>query len=193
MKRDLAIALITTILFSYSLASAKTVKNIDFSDSDTVGETKLILNGIGLRKKTVFKVDVYLAALYLETPSTDYKKVLQSNEIKEIQVVFLRDVTADDIVGSWSDGFKKNCKDQCKSLLPTLAKLNALMEDVKKGQKFTFHFFPDRFDIEKPDQGPKALEGGTFAKVVLATFIGEEPPTIDLRDQMLNLKPLKEN
>ena len=51
----------------------------------------LSLNGVGTRKATIFKVKVYDAALYLEKKSKNAEEILDSNQIKRVDMFFLRD------------------------------------------------------------------------------------------------------
>ena len=57
---------------------AKEVAGVNVPESTTVEGKTLKLNGAGLRKKVVFKV--YVAGLYLETPSKDAAAVISSDQ-----------------------------------------------------------------------------------------------------------------
>lgn len=182
--------LAATFFLSPALSFAVEVKGVSFKDEVLVGKKKLILNGVGLRTKTFFKVKVYLAGLYLEKPSTDYEAVLNSNEVKKIELVFLRDVDGKAIIESWKEGFGKNCKPHCKELAPKLEALDDLTRNVKNKQWVYFTFYPDHFVLGS--QGREtSIEGGEFSRVVLATFIGQQPPTVSLREGLMGLKKLK--
>jgi len=54
-------------------------------------EMVLKLNGLGLRKKSMFKV--YVGGLYLESPSKDADAILAADQAKAIRMHFLRDLT----------------------------------------------------------------------------------------------------
>ena len=57
--------LILSLFFSLNL-SAKTLHKAKFDDKSTVAKKELILNGLGVRLATLFKVKVYVAGLYTE-------------------------------------------------------------------------------------------------------------------------------
>ena len=63
-------------------APAKEVAGVSLPETTTVDGKTLKLNGAGLRKKVVFKV--YVAGLYLETPSKD-----AVNGLKTLQQLWL--------------------------------------------------------------------------------------------------------
>ena len=56
----------------------------------------MTLNGLGLRQATAFKVNVYVAALYVPKTSSDASALLAAAP-KEIVLQFVRDVGASDI------------------------------------------------------------------------------------------------
>ena len=59
-------------------AAAKELAGVNMPDTLSVGDKTLKLNGVGLRKKAIFKV--YVGGLYLETPSKDAAAILASDQ-----------------------------------------------------------------------------------------------------------------
>src|SRR5579863_5509503 len=51
------------------------------------GET-LTLNGLGLRKATIFRIKVYVGALYVAHPTADANAILTSRDPVEIDLAF---------------------------------------------------------------------------------------------------------
>ena len=68
------------------------------------------LNGLGLRKKAVFKV--YVGGLYLESPPKDAGAILTADQAKAIRMHFLRDLTKAQLVEAFQEGFEANVKDR---------------------------------------------------------------------------------
>ena len=79
-------------------------------DTLKAGEKTLKLNGLGLRKKAVFKV--YVGGLYLESPSKDAGAILGADQAKAIRMHFLRDLTKAQLVEAFQEGFEANVKDR---------------------------------------------------------------------------------
>jgi hypothetical protein len=178
-----ALLLLGNGAFPHSL-SAGELSGVTFANRLLINGRALELNGIGLRKKSIFKVDVYVAGLYLERPSEDEDKILGSSQLKRVEVVFLRNATRAQIIESWKEGFEGNCTLNCQALRPKLDQLNSFMTDVNQNQHVALTFFPERVEITS--QGKKrSIEGGDIAKILLATFIGQSPPTEDLKMAML--------
>ena len=53
------------------------------------GGAELTLNGLGLREATVFNVDVYVAALYLEKRLSSGQEILDSSGPKKLVLKFV--------------------------------------------------------------------------------------------------------
>src|SRR5437879_5751773 len=61
-------------------ALAGELEGATLADTLKAGEKTLKLNGLGLRKKAMFKV--YVGGLYLESPSKDAEAILASDQAK---------------------------------------------------------------------------------------------------------------
>jgi hypothetical protein len=83
---------------------------VTLPDTLKVGEKTLKLNGLGLRKKAVFKI--YVGGLYLESPSKDAGAILAADQAKAIRMHFLRDLTKAQLVEAFQEGFEANVKDR---------------------------------------------------------------------------------
>ena len=106
---------------------------VTLPDSATIGSTDLALNGLGVRKATMFKVDVYVAGLYLPQKSTDAAAIVSANEAWRLELHFVHDADASDIRKAFNDGFKSVAGDNLEALQPRIDTLNAQMVDVKVG------------------------------------------------------------
>src|SRR5213079_2879081 len=98
-----------------------------------------------LRQATAFKVNVYVAALYVAKTSTDPNALLASGAPAELILQFVRNVGADDLRKGWREGFEKNSGGELPALKERIATLNSWMTDVKTGDRLTF--------VRKPGAG----------------------------------------
>src|SRR5690349_14112776 len=122
---------------SAGVAHGKECKGVNFPDQVQVAGSALVLNGLGLRQATVFKVNVYVGALYVAKTSNDANAILASNTPKEMALQFVRNVGAEDIVKGWNEAFEKNAKAELPALKDRVAMLNGWMTDMKSGDKLT--------------------------------------------------------
>jgi len=172
-------------------AHARECRGIDFAEQIQVHDTNLSLNGLGVRKATFLKVNVYVAALYVAQPSDDARTLIQSAGPDELVLHFVRDVGVEDLRKAWREGFTRNAGDQLAALQPRIAKLNSWMSDMKSGQRLTFIRRPGTgvaVDVNGAARG--TIEGDDFARALLAIWLGDAPPNPELKDGLLG-RPCK--
>jgi Chalcone isomerase-like len=187
MKRNLLCLLASlTLLLGVASAHGKECKGVSFPDQAQTEGATLTLNGLGLRQATMFKVNVYVAALYVAQPSTDAAALLKSNGPTEIVLQFVRDVDRSDLVKGWQEGFENNAKSQLPALKDRIEAFKALMTDMKTGEQLRF--------VHKPGAGTQVsvkgaakgtIAGDDFAQALLAIWLGPNPPNEDLKAGLL--------
>jgi len=185
MKREAALASIM-IALSITAAHGKECKGIPFPDRTEVQGSLLTLNGLGLRKTSLFKISVYVVALYLTEPSSDPHLILQSNTPSQLVLQFIRGVNADELRKSWEEGFAKNSPGHPPALEEGLAQLNSWVTDVRAGQRMTFIRIPGRgmqVDINGTVKG--TIAGDEFSKAFLSIWFGDYPQTTELKTGLL--------
>src|SRR5262249_37245446 len=123
--RSLRPALVLLSLGVAAALAAIDVAGVQVPETVTAEGKTLRLSGAGLRKKLLFKV--YVAALYVETPSKDGAAVISSNEVKRIRLSILRSLKGSQVSEAISEGFERNSKDQLPKLQPRLAKLEQMI------------------------------------------------------------------
>ena len=184
-KRTL-MAMVLLAALGSGVAQGKECKGVNFPDQAQVEGSSLMLNGLGLRQATAFKVNVYVAAFYVAKTSSDPNALLASNTPSELILQFVRNVGADDLRKGWSEGFEKNSKDQLPALKERIAMLNGWMADVKTGERLTFVRKPGaglQVDVNGAVKG--TIKGDDFAKAFLAVWLGAEPPNPEIKAGML--------
>jgi hypothetical protein len=151
-----------------------------------VGERELVLNGMGLRTATAFKVKIYVAALYLEQPSREPERVLASSGAKQIRMQYLYAIDAKDMRRAWEASFEQACPDRsCAAFRTQIAEFQAGVSGVGKGDVYDFVFHDDRVEIGASGRATATILGGEFARLLLSTWIGAAPPTEELKSALL--------
>ena len=183
VKAILAAAL--TVGLATGVATGKECKGVSFPDQLQVEGHALALNGLGLRQATVFKVNVYVAALYVAKTSSDPVALLGSNEAKELILHFVRDVGSDDLKKAWDEGFEKNAKGELPAVKDRVATLNGWMTDIKTGQRLTFVYKPAAGVEVDVNGSPKGtIKGDDFAKVLFSIWLAD-PPNPEIKSGLL--------
>ena len=184
--RTLSCGAVLVILAASTLdtaALAGELGGVTLADTLKAGEKTLKLNGLGLRKKSMFKV--YVGGLYLESPSKDAGAILASDQAKAIQLHFLRDLTKAQLVEAFREGFEANAKDKAAQKA-AFDKMLALVPDVKTGSTLTFTYLPGKgTTLQVADKELGLFESKAFADAVFSIWLGPKPPSEDLRKGML--------
>lgn len=146
----------------------------------------LHLNGAGIRYKFFFKI--YIAELYLQHPSTDVAKVIADNGRKRVVMHFIyHKVTKDELVDGWNEGFEANCdQKQLAALKDKIDQFNAMFTEVKSGDDIILDYLPGigtRVIIRGQVKG--VVAGKDFNDALLAIWLGKEPVSSDLRQELL--------
>ncbi|HEY3785830.1 MAG TPA: chalcone isomerase family protein [Steroidobacteraceae bacterium] len=182
-----AFALASILLASLgSAADARSCRGVDFPEHVQVDGSELALNGLGVRKATFLKVNVYVAALYVPRASTDPAALIHSQGPEEIVLHFVRDVGVGALRKGWSEGFERSAAGRLPSLQARIATLNGWMSEVRAGQRLTF--------VRRPGTGIQvsvngamkgSIEGDDFAQAFISIWLGASPPNGELKAGLL--------
>ncbi len=178
--------LIPLLLFQLQALAQNTVKieNVEFYKSITVGEEKLVVNGGGLREKYWF--DLYVAALYLKSKSTDASKIINKHEEMAIYIKLVSDkVTREKFIETVKEGFAnatagKATKEEIKKFT------GFFTGEFKNGDKIYLEYVPDKgLQVKKNGKHIGTIEGLEFKKALFSIWLGSKTVDETLRDGML--------
>ena len=167
-------------------AAARECDGVSFPEQVQARGETLTLNGLGLRKATIFGIKVYVGALYVPHPTTDASAVLTSQQPVEMELRFVFRVSAGQLRSAWQEGFEKSAPNELPRLQSRIAQLDGWMTGVKSGQRMTFLRIPGvglQYALDGAVQG--TIPGDDFAKAFLAIWLGASPPSPELRAGLL--------
>ena len=169
-RRTLRAALVSILsLAAVAPGFAGEVAGVTLPDTTTVEGKALKLNGMGLRTKVVFKV--YVAGLYLESPSKDAAAVILDHS---------------KITEAITEGFEKNSKSQLAGLKSRLDRLNSMIPNVEKGDRIVLTYVPGKGTIVSAKNVEKGvIEGKDFADALFSVWLGTTPVPVDLKKGLL--------
>jgi Chalcone isomerase-like len=166
-------------------AGAGELAGVTLPDSVTVNGSKLVLNGLGLRKKAIFKV--YVGALYLPERSSDPAAIIALDAPKRMVMHFVRSVGSGKIVDGWQEGFTANNSPAVVSAVKEkMDRFCALWTDMKDDDEAVMTYVPGTgttLEIAGKELG--VIPGKDFADALFAVWLGNEPPTEALKDGVL--------
>lgn len=165
------------------------VEGQKFEPTVQLGGQTLNLNGVGLRKRAIFKV--YVAGLYVPQKSSNAATVIADKGARRVSLRMLRDVDAGSFIDSFNDGLKNNLSDaQLTALKSQIDALTATLKSIgeaKKGDAINFDYTPDggtRISVNDQPRGD-AIAGADFFSAVLRIWLGEKPADESLKKGML--------
>ena len=110
------------------------VEGQKFEPTVQVGGQTLNLNGVGLRRRAIFKV--YVAGLYVPQKSTDAATLIADKGARRVSLRMLRDVDAGSFIDSFNDGLKNNLSEaQLAALKPQTDALTATLKSIGEAKK----------------------------------------------------------
>jgi hypothetical protein len=176
-------------LWLASSATAATLVGMTLPDSYGVDGQSLVLNGIGLRTLTIFGIRAYVAGLYLPRPSHDAREILASREPKVLILKFIRGASKERIERQYRAGEAINCGNgECApSDRADFERLVAAAPAVKPGDTSTYIFTTRGVRVLANDQVIGDFADRDLSYQLLAGFIGDRPPSPELRRQLLGL------
>jgi hypothetical protein len=145
----------------------------------------LHLNGIGLRTYSILGIHIYVAALYLEHPSTDAEAIMQSPETKLLEIRFVRDIGADTARRAWRTGLQNNCRAPCQLDPNDVAHFLALVPAKHKGERYSILFTALGATVSADGAPLGTISKPQFAAAMLATFLGPAPASPRLKAELL--------
>lgn len=177
--------LVAILALSLALpALALEVAGVQIPDTATVGGKTLTLNGAGLRSK--FFVKVYVGALYLEQRSADPAAIVAADAAWKVSMTFKREVEKEKILGAFKEGFENNSRADLAKVLPGLARIDAIMKDLKTGDVLEIAYLPGAGStVTAPGGASVTIEGKVFADALLRNWLGDKPADGDLKKGML--------
>ena len=163
---------------------AATLAGATLPDTEQVGNTKLVLNGLGVRTK--YMVKVYVAGLYLEQKSSDANAIIKADAPKRIVMKFVHGASKSQMADAFNESFSDNTPDAVKTMKPDIDRLIGALEPVKVGDEMVFTYVPGTGTTYTMNgQERVTIAGPAFGPVLFSVWLGPKPPNADLKKRML--------
>lgn len=162
------------------------VSGVNLSESLSVKEQALILNGAGVRSK--YFMDLYVGSLYLPYKESNAQHIIDANQSMLIQLNIISGlITSEKMTDAINDGFKKSLKSVSEDVSSEVATFkNVFKEEIKKGDHFQFLYLPEKgVHVYKNDQLLTVIKGLPFKRALAGIWLGEEPADSKLKKKMI--------
>ncbi len=165
-------------------AAAGQIEGVEFPERISLGGVQLELHGLALlRYRVVFKA--YVAALYLGS-EVEPGRVLEDAP-RRLEIEYFWSIPAEGFAQATIEGIQKNVDPESFRLLrPRIERFNALYADVRPGDRYQLSYRPG-VGTELALNGKRrgVIEGADFAAALFAIWLGDEPFSESMKDQLL--------
>lgn len=162
---------------------AREIEGIQVPETEMLQQDKLLLNGVALRKATIFKIKVYLIMFYYPSKITSEDELLSKPQKFMLKIKFLRDLSKEKVIDSFNSGFAKNSVD-LKNYSQSWKLLQQAMEDQTKGDELVFTYWGDKLVIKSKSK-EVIIDQIDFVPQLLKLWFGT-PPNEDLKKGLLS-------
>jgi hypothetical protein len=147
---------------------------------------ELVLNGVGLR--SMFMVRVYVASLYLETPSSNPALILSSRQDKVLTLHFLHSVGARQMIASMEQGIQDNSPNLSQDQIGDRDQLLKSLKAVQPGDELRFVIGKTGETLVFQNGKMSAdLKAPSSSEMLLSVWMGQAPPTADVKAGLLRM------
>ena len=165
---------------------AASLAGVTLPDTQQLGSTTLVLNGLGLRTKYMLKI--YVAGLYVQQKSQDPKVLLTTEAPKRLIMQFVRGLSRNRVADAFHEQFEDNSPDAMKTMKADIDRFLGALEPVKEGDQMNFTYVPGAGTTVALNGKEKlTVAGQGFATVLFSVWLGPKPPTEDLKKGLLGL------
>jgi hypothetical protein len=159
---------------------------VTLPDTVTVGNTHLLLNGLGLRTK--FMVKVYVAGLYLVQKSSDADAIVKADETKRIVMHFLHGVSKNQMADAFQESFRDNTPTASQQMKAEIDRLTGALEPLKEQDEMVFTYVPGMgTTVTTKGQEKVTIAGAPFAQMLFSVWLGSKPPNAGLKKGLLGI------
>ena len=165
------------------------VEGARYESSVQLAGERLVLNGVGVRKRFVF--DIYAGGLYVPQRAARTEDLVGQPGPKRVALRFLRDVDGELFVTSLHNGLKANHSEvelaKWKAQVDMLTRTIQTIALARRGDAVNFEYTPQdgtRVTVNGVTRGP-LIPGADFYAAVLRVWLGETPADAELKKGML--------
>jgi hypothetical protein len=172
-----------------SFVVAKTIEGVNFPDERECSQEELPLQGVALRKATVFGIKVYAFAYYSKNPIKNPESAAFNERPICMEAVYLRDFSDKDVNRAWDYQFKESSQFPYDELKKDIEDVKLFFGEIKGERKESFILTKEKTIFLENSKQVGEINGINFQKNFLSIWFGKNPPTKEFQKELLN--PIK--
>jgi hypothetical protein len=195
MSRLLIAATAAWALLQPALAQTQPVEvaGVKYEPTAQVANTRLQLNGAGVRYKLVVKV--YTAGLYLQGKAATQEAVLAAPGPKRLQITMLREIDGNELGKLFTRGMQDNAsREEFAKSIPGTIKMGEIFATRRKlnaGESFAVDYVPGTGTLISVNgkQAAEPIKEPEFFSALMHIWLGKSPADAQLKDALLGRAP----
>jgi hypothetical protein len=195
MSRLLIAATAAWALLQPALAQTQPVEvaGVKYEPTAQVANTRLQLNGAGVRYKLVVKV--YTAGLYLQGKAATQEAVLAAPGPKRLQITMLREIDGNELGKLFTRGMQDNAsREEFAKSIPGTIKMGEIFATRRKlnaGESFAVDYVPGTGTLISVNgkQAAEPIKEPEFFSALMHIWLGKSPADVQLKDALLGRAP----
>jgi hypothetical protein len=190
--KPLFIASLALVLSAASMAATIQLAGVKVEDHNVVADSKLQLNGAGIRSK--FFIKIYVGELYTSKKVHTLNELLAAPGPKRLRMTFLREVDSAPLGKLFTRGIEDNVpKENLSKLVPSIIRMGGIFSAIKSfqpGETIVLDWVPESGlnIIIKDKLWPETFKEPQFYAAMMAIWMGPNPGDWKLKDAMLDVK-----
>ncbi len=189
-----ALALATTLVGGPGWAQPAELAGVQYPGTIKVEGANLVLNGSGISYRAVAKL--YTVGLYVPKKSSKPELVFASNGPKVLRFVMLQGMRVDELGKVITRGIEMNSsREEFFRLIPSIRTMGEQFSHIRRlnpNDVLVIEYVPKRGTVFYVNGQPVGLPlvDSFFFPAVLRTWLGVRPSTQDLKEALLDSKPV---
>ena len=179
------------LIVSFFTLQGREVSGVVFEETLSFNNHKLHLNGVGILKKSIFRVKVYANALYLLQKDSNPPSIIMANEMMAVRMhILYRRITHKQLIDGLRNGFNYSTGRNAEKLKKLQTRIDKFLSFfVGKPNKYdtaTFLYIPGQgthISINNTYKG--YLPGLDFKKALFGIWLGTNPADKELKKGLL--------
>jgi hypothetical protein len=162
------------------------VGDVTLDNTLNFGNTELVLNGAGIRKKAMV-LSLYSGGLYLTKKSKDAASIINADETMAIRLVITSSfVSSEAMQGAVNEGFEASTGENTAPIASEIKKfISFFNEEIVEKDMFDITYQGTGVVVYKNKKELGTIEGMDFKKALFGIWLGDDPADSKLKKGML--------
>ena len=175
-----------TIILSASTCHTKEIAGINFPDVYEISQTKLILNGVGIRTK--FFLQLYVGGLYLEQKNSQPEQIILADSPMAIRLHIVSSmITSKKMEAATREGFEKATDNNISPIKSQIEQfISVFKEEIQENDIYDLVYSADKsVTVYKNGKVHSSIVGLDFKQALFGIWLCDNPAQENLKTEML--------